>query len=271
MTSLEVKKIFVDSRFRTANSVSDSNFSVQLGRNIYLPENTVMRIDHCVIPHSWFTIEHDINDKMYIVTEYSSGTGCYTIRIPSTNYTGLSLASTLQSLLNAILPNVLTVSYVSITNSIAITNSVPGFIHILTDSELATRWNGNWSGTEYDVNYPNSCNDIITNRTPSRTDLTWTSGCVNLQGFRAVYISSSNLSNYNTLGSKGEVDIIKKISTTSDFGYLIIEQGVTHDDYLSCERMTLNTIDFRICDVKGNEIPFHDSPVSFTIYFSIKE
>ena len=39
--SLEVKKIYVDSRFRTKNSVSDSNFSIQLGRNIYLPENTV--------------------------------------------------------------------------------------------------------------------------------------------------------------------------------------------------------------------------------------
>ena len=270
---LPVKKLYVDSRYRTANSKSDSNFQIQLGRNIYLPERTVMRIDHCVIPHSWFTIEKDMNDTMYFVIERGTGTGCYTITIPSTNYSGITLASTLQALFNAILPSQLVVSYVANTNSIAITLNIgaAGFLYILTDDQLATRWNSQWSGIDYDSNNPNSCNDIITNRTASRTTSTWSSGCVNLRGFRAVYLSSSNLSNYNTLGSRGENDIIKKVSTTSDFGYLIIEQGLSDDDYLACERMTINTIDFRITDVKGREIPFHDSPVSFTIYFSIQE
>ena len=64
-THLLVKKIYIDSRYRTADGDSDSNFKIQLGRNIYLPERCVMRIDHCVIPHSWYTIEHDMNDKMY--------------------------------------------------------------------------------------------------------------------------------------------------------------------------------------------------------------
>ena len=273
MTHLSVKKLYIDSRYRTASSTSDSNFHIQLGRNIYLPERCVMIIDHCVIPHSWYTIEKDMNDKMYFVIDRGSGTGCYTITIPSTNYSGITLASTLQSLFNAILPSQLVVSYVSNTNSIAITLNIgaAGFLYILTDSQLASRWSGQWSGIDYDTNSPNSCNDIITNRTDSRTTSTWSSGCVNLQGFRAVYISSSNLSNYNTLGSRGENDIIKKVSTTSDFGYLITETGLSDDDYLSCERMTLSTIDFRITDVKGREIPFHDSPVSFTVYFSIQE
>ena len=273
MTHLPVKKIYVDSRYRTADSVSDSNFKIQLGRNIYLPERCVMRIDHCVIPHSWYTIEHDMNDKMYFVIETSTSTGCYTITIPSTNYVGSTLASTLQTLFNAILPGKLSVNYTVAINAIAITTTfgVAGFLYVLTDAQLATKWGGRWSGPEYDPNNHNSCNDIITNRTASRTDLTWYSGCINVQGFRAVYLSSSNLTNYNTLGSRGENDIIKKISTTSDFGYLIIEQGLSHDDYLSCERTTLNTIDFRICDARGNEIPFHDSPVSFTIYFDINQ
>ena len=93
---------------------------------------------------------------------------------------------------------------------------------------------------------------------------------LNLQGFRAVYISSSNLSNFNTLGPRGENDIIKKVLTNSDFGYLVIDQVVSDHDYLDCSRMTLNTIDFQIRDVKGNLVPFHDSPVAFIIVFSLK-
>ena len=94
---------------------------------------------------------------------------------------------------------------------------------------------------------------------------------INLQGFRAVYLSSSNLSNFNTLGPRGENDIIKKVMTTSDFGYLIIDQVVSDHDWLDCSRMTLNTIDFQIKDVKGNYINFRDSPLSFTKVFSIKQ
>ena len=35
--TLEVKKIYVDSRYRTADSVDDNAFEIQLARNIYLP------------------------------------------------------------------------------------------------------------------------------------------------------------------------------------------------------------------------------------------
>ena len=41
--ALQVKKIYVDSRYRTADSVSDSNFRIQLGRNIYL-RNTICQL-----------------------------------------------------------------------------------------------------------------------------------------------------------------------------------------------------------------------------------
>ena len=85
-----------------------------------------------------------------------------------------------------------------------------------------------------------------------------------------MYLSSSNLSNFNTLGAQGENSIIKKIVTSSDFGYLIVSDLESDHDYLDCSRMTLNTIDFQLRDVKGNLIPFHGSPVNFTIVFSLK-
>ena len=256
--SLEVKKIYVDSRYRTANSRSDSDFSIQLGRNIFLPEKCVCHIENCIIPHSWYTIEEGINDTMYYIV--TGNTTYNTATIPSTNYTGASLAAAL----NLVLTNGLTASYDLNTNKISISSSQVGSFMILTDYDLQQR---------YGLTSPNSCNDIITNRTTkiNYPGAPWISGMLNLQGFRAVYISSSTMSNYNTLGPQGENSIIKKVITDSDFGYLIIDQLVSDHDYLSVERLTLNTIDFQIRDVRGNLIPFHDSPVSFTIIFTVQD
>ena len=75
------------------------------------------------------------------------------------------------------------------------------------------------------------------------------------------------MSNFNTLAPRGENNVIKKICTSSDFGYLIVDQHVSDHDYLDISGMTLNTIDFHIKDVKGNYVPFHDSAISFTKVF----
>ena len=257
--TLEVKKIYVDSRYRTVSSNSDSDFSIQLNRNIYLPEHCVMHIENCVIPHSWYTIEKDVNDKMYFIINGDTTTA-FTITIPSANYTGAQLIAAL----NLLFINGLTASYDLNTNRITISSSSLTSFQVLTDNDLLRMFN---------ISNPNSCNDVITNRhTKVNTHTSpWISGMINLQGFRSVYISSSTMSSYNTLGPQGEQNIIKKVSTNADFGYLMIDHIVSDHDYLSCERMTLNTINFQIRDVKGHLIPFHDSPVSFTIVFTIQD
>ena len=269
--TLPIKKIYVDSRYSTADSNSDSDFRVQLGRNIYLPDDCIMHIENCVIPHSWYTIEKGINDRMYLQVFNGNQTNYAVITIPSTNYVGSSLQTVLQSALNSVYPALFTVSYDSLKNNITI-NISTGTFRVLTDNELSTYLNETWTGYAYDRTNPASCNDIITNRINNYNNSTspFISGCLNLQGFRSIYISSSNLSNFNTLGARGENSIIKKVITASDFGYLIVSELESDHDYLDCSRMTLNTIDFLLTDVKGNVIPLHSSPVSFTIVFSIK-
>ena len=271
-SALTVKKLYIDSRYRTADSNSDSDFKIQLGRNLYLPEDTIMHIENVVMSHSWYTIEAGINDKMYFQVVQGSSTTCNVITIPSTNYSGSELVPVLQAAFNYYYPSLFTVSY-SLTKNVIIITIATGFFKILTDSELATKLNNTWSGPSYNTTATASCNDIITNRSINynNTISPFVSGMLNLQGFRAVYISSSNLSNYNTLGPQGEQNIIKKVATNSDFGYLIVDQIVSDHDWLECGRMTLNTIDFQIKDVKGNFINFRDSPVSFTVAFSLQK
>ena len=254
--SLEIKKLYIDSRYCTADSNSDSDFKIQLSRNIHLPEKCVMHIENVTMSHSWYTIETGINDLMYV----KLNTSFYIVTIPSNNYTGASLASTLATALG----NGFSVSYNLNTNKLTLSNSLE--FKIFTDAELATGVSGIWSSRSN----PNSCNDIITNRT-ANNGTTFVSGMLNLNGFRTVYISSSTMSNYNTIGPNGENNIIKKVPVNADFGYICIDQHVSDHDFLPVERMTLNTIDFQVKDVKGDLIPFHGSPISFTVAFSLKD
>ena len=257
MTTLEVKKIYVDSRYCTPDSSSDSDFKIQLARNIYLPERTVMHIENITLPHAWYSIETGINNLLYV----KLGTTCFIATIPSTNYIGSSFATAMTTALG----NGFTVSYEVNTNRLTISNSQS--FKILTDVELASGLNGAWTGPVYNWSSPSSSNDVLANRT-SNSGFSFVSGMLSLNGFRAVYISSSTLSNYNTVGARGENNIIKKVPVNADFGYQVIDQMVSDHDYLSVERMTLGTIDFQVKDVKGNFIPFKGSPISFTIKFS---
>ena len=52
---------YVDSRFRTRGSNSDSDSKFELKEALGLPDNTVCFIDDISIPHTWRTIESHNN------------------------------------------------------------------------------------------------------------------------------------------------------------------------------------------------------------------
>ena len=64
--SLPVKKIYIDSRYRTSDSLSTSSFKFPLARTLYFPKNTVLYIEDVCIPHTWYTIEAVFNDRLYM-------------------------------------------------------------------------------------------------------------------------------------------------------------------------------------------------------------
>ena len=62
LMSLDVRKVYVDSRFKTSNSKSDSDFSIELPRSFNVPDGVVAHIEDIVIPVGWSTIdEQNIN------------------------------------------------------------------------------------------------------------------------------------------------------------------------------------------------------------------
>ena len=102
-------KVYVDSRFRTNDSDSNSDFKFELIEALDLADNIVCYVDDISIPHTWGTIES--YNKLYIIlraTVVNSDTTAtynwfpYVITLPEGHYDGYRLASGMHDLLKSI-------------------------------------------------------------------------------------------------------------------------------------------------------------------------
>ena len=62
----KVKKVYVDSRYRTDDSESNSDFKFELIEALELLDNAVCYVDDISTLHTWRTIESN-NNKIYII------------------------------------------------------------------------------------------------------------------------------------------------------------------------------------------------------------
>jgi len=278
--SLPLKKIYVDTRYRTPDSISTSNFKIELPYSLTLPDNSSFQLTDICIEHSWLTVETGINDTIYIRALSYAGQQQQLfdviVVLPSQNYIGSTLAAAIQSSLNtqleAGLP-VFTAVYNANPNTITINNVQNFYFQILTDPELATKLSNTWTGPAYDPTNPRSANDLLRNYAGTspvygKDKGPYTSGFLDLQPIRNIFISSPNLGSFTTLGSKGEANIICKVPVNADFGYLALCNIIAAHDFLNCSRQVLRTLEFHLKDVKGNYIPLHGGHCSFSIVFS---
>jgi hypothetical protein len=244
----------------------------------------VFYIDDVCIPHSWYTITENINDKLYLLVGTSSGSISYpyTITLAYGNYTPQTLVTEIQSKINAQTVNleagtsVFQVTYNTLTNDISIQinssstlSSTYGF-YILTSNDLKTKLGGRFT-LPYNTQFPHDCNEVIGNYLGdndfhSTTDI-WNKGQVNLQPIRNVYMHSSALGNLSNIGPDGSQTVIKKIPVTAEFNSYIFDQTVLYNDYNSCSGQTLKKLDFQFKTSKGEVIDLNGLNVSFSIVF----
>ena len=285
--SLPIKKKYVDTKYKALGSTSNADFRIDLPQSLSFPENTGFFIDDICIPHSWYLIEDNVNDKLYIsicpaqliphLDAYNTGVECVAVKIESGNYNGADLAIEMQLKIRAYInnttfPNLLTVLYNAKQNTIIIDSAYAEWaFKLLTPADILNKLNNTWSGENYDAAKPNDMNEILGNlegNSPWHTKITpYQSDFLNLQPIRNIYMHSS-LGNYNTLGARGETSIIKKIPVTANINEVIFDQVLTGNDFGDCSKQTLRTISFEFRDVKGNFINFRGSNLSFSIIFS---
>jgi hypothetical protein len=285
-SSLKFKKVFIDTKFMTPDSNSTSDFKIELPETMYFDnKSSVFYIDDVCIPHSWYTVEQNMNDKLYIhvgLKDTYSGNS-FIVTIDPGNYTPTELATELQTKINlqtaTLGSNLFQCTRVAKTNRIDISinpvNTLSGStgFYLLSAADLKTKLNGIFS-LSYDVNNPNDCNDLIGNYISNDfilKTITWNKGVVNLQPIRNIYIHSSALGNLHNIGPDGSQTVIKKVPVTADYNNFIFDQTVLYNDYNSCSGQTLKKIDFQFKTSQGKVINFHGVNISLSIVFSRAE
>ncbi len=147
---LPIKKIYINSNFKTADSESNNNFKFQLTRTFSFPKNSLFYIENFTCSHAWYSVEEGFNDSVCVNID---GQNLRYI-ISTRNHTGDTFATELQGLFNTLRANVFTVRYNNSQNNITISVVGATTFKMLTDDEAE-----NLFGTR------NTINDILQNTT----------------------------------------------------------------------------------------------------------
>ena len=281
-TALPYRKIYVDSRYSTTDSKSSSNFKVELPVTTQLPDNCVFFVTDVCIPHSWKTVEEGINDSLYVLTVNSNPTSLadtllgHLVRLAPGNYTPTSFATELQTRLRESVSQGFTVTLDN-NNGVVVGNNNANFQwKFLTDNDLTSR-SFILDGLSYDTNNLRSANDIIYNIESNDVIIggenssvtTYNSGFLKLNWINNIYISCPNLGCFDTIfAGKGDNNIIKKVPVLANYGYMVIDQAMSTNDFLDCSKQTLQTLEFHLKTAKGIYVPLHGAHVSFSLVFN---
>ena len=283
--NLPIKKLYIDTRYKSSDSISSTNFKINLPQSLTFPNNSVFYVDDISIPNAWYVIEKNINDKLYInVTSNNTLINkFYIITIDPGNYTAIDFANELHTKCALSITDIpaangnifLTITYNYKKNSIYFDCEHSTYkFRILTPQDLKTDYIYDKYDESYDRNNPQDFNEIIGNlesvSTYHQFPTAYETKAINLQTIRNLYLHSS-MGNYNSLSVQGESTIIKKIPVTANKNEYIFDQVMTSNDFGDCSNQTLRTISFQLKDSKGNDINLHGNNWSFSIIFSRME
>ena len=284
MSKLPLKKLYVDTRYKISGT--NSNFKIELPENITCDDNTVIYIDDITLPNSFWCIEENVNNKLYLfITPATSGgdpndTVFRIVSITPGNYTPVDLSTEIQQQIRSSIvgtvynSNIFSTMYNSKTNTIQISISL-GLVYfkILTPLDLKSKLNNTWLGSSYDINKPDDINDVLSNLDGYSKNYDnnnpFISGYINTNSINEIYMCSSALGNFNNfgLGNIG-TNVIKQIPMNSQKNEYVFDQVILFNDYADVSHRNLRTLDFQFKDVRGNIVNFHGVNLSFSIISS---
>ena len=98
---LPVKKLYIDSKAKTSDSKSTSDFSIDLTESLTMPEGAVFQVCDVLIPHSWYLIDDSNRNLYFFELDGLVGSGFFTIALNIGNYLGPDLAGEIGRALHA--------------------------------------------------------------------------------------------------------------------------------------------------------------------------
>ena len=91
---LDITKIYIDSRFRTNNSKSETDLCIELPGSFNVPDGVIAHIDDIVIPVSWRTVD-ERNSLCYVAFVGGAELREANFTFDSRNYEGDAFAADL--------------------------------------------------------------------------------------------------------------------------------------------------------------------------------
>lgn len=268
-----VKKVYIDSRYR--DSGTEANFKITLPYCLNFSDNTKMYVDDIILPNSIKTI-NSTNDLLYLIVFYEDTTYNLIVQLTHNIYNADSFTTELQNKLNLMitantLNNIaLTVTYNYVTNLITITmtdNTVGNNanITIVTQSQLEEGTTAFGTVTSPKIfNSIIGCNDTANSVFNEAVPFI---GYLDLHNVRAVYLTSSSLTNYDTTSNFNISGIIKKIPMRGGYNEIIFDNISGVFDFVGLNKSTISTIDFQLRDTRNNIIDLDNAHWSFTLIF----
>ena len=275
---LKFKKVYIDSYYKVSGTSSD--FTIDLPETVQLEDNMLCQIHEVSIPHSWYSIQKGVNDRLFIDVEHS-GASPWTARAMITltegNYSVSELAGHLQTIMNNYFndptyapprADTFAVSHSNPLNKIQISiNYNDTQFQLLPDANVLTfpSWFPDISGADN----INSINQILNNKTLTTNDFNnpYISGFIDLQRVKSLYLHCNEISNFNQLTVAGNSSIVKKINVSVPYLGITNDNELSSVDYVDVSGKILRRLHFRLTDHLNQVVNLNGVDISFTLTF----
>ena len=254
MSFLGPRKLYIDSRYRSSGSHSD--FTFQLAQSVEVPHGWVAMIDNIQIPYVFMTVG-DTRNRLYLQL---LGTNPREVVVTLTNgmFNGVTLANELQAQLQALGIGDFTVVYGTATGQLTVTYANP------VDSS-AFRIRGRSAAHPYDALEVLGL-DITDGRVIFSDQADTLPNHVDIAGTRILYLCSSNLGHFSSLGPRGESDILRTIYVDQPNGSYISDR-FNPFEHISVGGQQLQSLKFRLTDGMGAVMDMNGRSIAFDIIF----
>jgi hypothetical protein len=273
----EDMRLYIDSRFRTPDSYSASDFTIELRESVDRPAKSKVRVFNLCVPFSWYTVETGINQHLYIAEkDVNNNQVVRVITLPVGIYDGPKLALNIAAGLNGAglyvsgsTPTPYLVTYNDRTGRIQISLQVPGVWRLIPDSLLSQFTVSYPSGASVSSPHSFSRNLGLSASVAYSQSQAYVSEFVDLMAVKTIYLTSTSLGNLSNVGPRpGQRDVLCCVPVTVSYGYLVCDTDASQaEEWTDCSGQLLKRLSFQVRDAAGSVIDLHGLEISFCLAF----
>ena len=266
---LDIKKVYIDTRYKTDDSKSHSDFFIELPRTLNVPDNTICYVTDVVIPVSWSTVDIR-NNKLYIYLDWNTHKIYKEITIPVRNYSAIEFCAAVQLGINNAMNATI---YFSVTydlgdNMLTFTqlNHFEVIVYMVSSVDLQV--GKYWINPIAKENICSMNGILRIGKSSYRLSAaTPYKSYIDLFTTRNLYITRSCLASYNIISNFGNDVIIKKVAVKAGYSQMLFDSADAGYDFLDVSKRCLSRIDFKLQDSYGNNIDLRNNHWSFSLVF----